>query len=84
MISFKQRTGRCALAWLVNPPTRFWQREWFDHWSRSPQEDERIITYIRRNPMKAGLVKHYTDWPFGSWRDEQPAPPLVNTNSTPP
>src|SRR4029079_10414802 len=26
---------------------RFGQDEWFDHWSRSDEEDERIIEYIR-------------------------------------
>jgi hypothetical protein len=24
----------------------FWQREGFDHWSRSDEEDQRIIEYI--------------------------------------
>ena len=38
---------------------RFWQREWFDHWSRSDEEDERTIAYIRNNPVKAGLVNDY-------------------------
>jgi len=47
---------------------RFWQREWFDHWSRSDEEDERIMLYIRNNPVKAGLVRDYHDWPYGSWR----------------
>ena len=46
---------------------RFWQREWFDHWSRSDEEDERIAIYIRRNPEKAGLVKDYREWSPGSW-----------------
>jgi hypothetical protein len=46
---------------------RFWQREWFDHWSRSDDEDERTVVYIRNNPVKAGLVKSYQDWPYASW-----------------
>jgi putative transposase len=50
---------------------RFWQREWFDHWSRSDEEDERIILYIRNNPVKAGLVEDYVDWPYGSWSQRQ-------------
>ena len=33
---------------------RFWQREWFDHWSRSDEEDEKIVNYIRDNPVKGG------------------------------
>ena len=48
----------------------FWQREWFDHWSRDGIEDERIISYIRNNPVKAGLVKHHNEWPYGSWNTD--------------
>lgn len=46
---------------------RFWQREWFDHWSRSDDEDERIMLYIRNNPVKAPLVENYLGWRFASW-----------------
>ena len=44
-----------------------WHREWFDHWSRSAEQDEKIKRYIRLNPVKAGLVKDFKDWQFGSW-----------------
>jgi REP element-mobilizing transposase RayT len=64
---FKRWTGHRA-AGLVNlKGKRFWQREWFDHWSRSGEQDQKIIDYIRNNPVKAGLVKDYRDWPYGSW-----------------
>lgn len=43
---------------------RFWQTEWFDHWSRSDEEDERIVRYIRQNPVKAGLAQDADDWPY--------------------
>jgi putative transposase len=67
MEDFKRWTGHRALEILARGGERFWQDEWFDHWSRSDEEDERIITYIRRNPEKAGLVKDFRDWPWGSW-----------------
>jgi len=51
--------GRCC------PPV--WQKEWFDHWSRSLDEDRRIHAYIRENPVKAGLAKRCQDWPWSSW-----------------
>ena len=63
---FKRWTGHQA-AKLLGGGERFWQDEWFDHWSRSDEEDERIVHYIRRNPEKANLVKDYRDWPYGSW-----------------
>ena len=64
---FKRWTAHqsCKVAGLdVN---RFWQDEWFDHWSRSDPEDDRIVWYMRQNPVKAKLVEQYEDWPFGSW-----------------
>jgi REP element-mobilizing transposase RayT len=64
---FKRWTGHEAVKLLGMKDQRFWQDEWFDHWSRSDEEDERIVAYIRRNPVKAGLVTDYLQWPFGSW-----------------
>jgi REP element-mobilizing transposase RayT len=64
---FKRWTGHEAGKWVDLKAARFWQDEWFDHWSRSDEEDQRIMQYIRQNPVKAGLVKEYHDWPYGSW-----------------
>jgi REP element-mobilizing transposase RayT len=64
---FKRWTGHEAGKLLDLDGSRFWQDEWFDHWSRSDDEDGKIIAYIRRNPEKAGLVKNYVGWPYGSW-----------------
>lgn len=70
---FKRWTGHQAgkLGSLVGG--RFWQREWFDHWSRSDEEDEKIARYIRENPVKAGLVQSAVDWPYGSAHQTRPA-----------
>jgi putative transposase len=64
---FKRWTGHEAARILNAKGERFWQDEWFDHWSRSDEEDERIVSYIRNNPVKAGLVEDYKKWPHGSW-----------------
>jgi putative transposase len=65
---FKRWTGHEAVKILGDgKQSRFWQREWFDHWSRSDEEDEKIIQYIRANPVKAGLVTRFEEWPYGSW-----------------
>jgi putative transposase len=52
----------------------FWHRESYDHYVRDDQQLERIIKYILNNPVKAGLVKEWTEWKFtyinpglGSW-----------------
>jgi REP element-mobilizing transposase RayT len=64
---FKRWTGHRAVETLSGDAERFWQREWFDHWSRSDEEDEKFVRYIRNNPVKAGLVDEYGDWPYASW-----------------
>src|SRR5262249_26558332 len=66
---FKRWTGHRAKELGIDG-ARFWQDEWFDHWSRSDEQDERIREYIRQNPVKAGLVRDYREWPHGSWRSE--------------
>ena len=65
--SFKMRIGRFALKFQHSKTHRFWQREWFDHWIRSPEEFEGIRDYIRQNPVRAGLVSNWWDWRYGSW-----------------
>ncbi|MCE9547963.1 MAG: transposase [Planctomycetia bacterium] len=64
---FKRWTGHQAGKILSENGSRFWQVEWFDHWSRSDEEDQKIAKYIRDNPVKAGLVKTHTEWSYGSW-----------------
>jgi len=64
LIAFKRWTATQAGRALGIPGSSLWQREWFDHWSRSVAEDERIVRYIRANPVKAGLVADWRDWPW--------------------
>ncbi|MBI3788587.1 MAG: transposase [Ignavibacteriales bacterium] len=40
----------------------FWQHESYDHVVRDGNELEKIIHYVLKNPVKAGLVKHPSKW----------------------
>lgn len=42
----------------------FWQAESYDHLIRSDRELAAIGNYILENPVKAGLVTHWEDWPY--------------------
>jgi REP element-mobilizing transposase RayT len=54
---FKRWTGHQATKICPDlAGSRFWQTEWFDHWSRSDEEDTKIIRYIEHNPVKAKLA----------------------------
>ncbi len=61
---FKRYTARKANRILNRTGGKFWQEEWFDHWSRSGIEDSRIRSYIRQNPVRAGLVSAPDAWPY--------------------
>jgi putative transposase len=43
---------------------QFWQHENYDHCVRNEGERERIRNYILHNPVKAGLVENWEDWPW--------------------
>ncbi|MEZ6093879.1 MAG: transposase [Pirellulaceae bacterium] len=54
---------------MLNRSGTFWQPESYDHWVRNDDELERIVNYIRANPVKAGLVEHHQDWYWSSCHD---------------
>lgn len=63
MHSLKRNTskqGNCVLK-RTGP---FWAHESFDHYIRESVERKRIIKYVLQNPVKAGLVNRWQDWPW--------------------
>ena len=47
----------------------FWEHESFDHVIR-PGKFNATIKYVLNNPVKAGLVKHWQEWPWNYCRKE--------------
>jgi putative transposase len=41
-----------------------WQRAFFDHLLRSAESYTEKWYYVRENPVRAGLVSRWEDWPF--------------------
>ena len=41
-----------------------WQKGFFDHILRSEDSYSEKWDYVRDNPVRAALVKHWRDWPF--------------------
>ena len=60
---FKRFTGSAANR-SVGRTGRFWARDDFDHWCRTQDKVNSAITYVRQNPVKAGLVKEWQEWPW--------------------
>lgn len=65
MQDMKKYSGRKCNG-LLGRSGSFWESESYDHLVReySPGEFERILWYILNNPVKAGLVQAWQDWPF--------------------
>ena len=66
MHSLKSYTAQEANR-LLNRNSAFWAAESYDHEVRDDVEYKRIIRYVLNNPVKAGLVRDWRDWPW-SWR----------------
>ena len=60
MKRLKGRTGK-RIREIVDGSGPVWQGEWFDRWVRDEREWDRIVDYIRNNPVKAGLVPNVGD-----------------------
>lgn len=63
MQSLKGYTAREANK-VLGRQGRFWQPESYDHKVRNQQEFDRIEQYILNNPVKAGLVQTWQEWPW--------------------
>ena len=48
----------------LNIPAPHWQKGFFDHVLRSSDSYDQKWEYVRDNPVRAGLVKTWEEWPF--------------------
>lgn len=63
MQSLKGYTAREANKILCRSGS-FWAAESYDHTVRNDAEFERIVKYVLNNPVKAGLVNDWQEWPY--------------------
>ncbi len=63
MQSLKRYTAREANRILIRNGA-FWQNESYDHVVRDDNDLSRIVDYILMNPVSAGLVDFYENWPW--------------------
>ncbi|MEP7149808.1 MAG: hypothetical protein ABI857_13090 [Acidobacteriota bacterium] len=54
---------------VLNRTGAFWEVESYDHEIRDGEELGRVIRYVLNNPVKAGMVDHWSDWKWTYWRD---------------
>jgi REP element-mobilizing transposase RayT len=63
MHSLKRRTATESNR-VLQRRGQFWHRESYDHIVRDEKELNRIRNYVLNNPVKAGLVERWQDWPW--------------------
>lgn len=69
MQNFKRYTARECNK-LLNRTGHFWQPESYDRVIRNTDELGKTIRYTLNNPVKAGMVKHWKDWPHSYCKPE--------------
>lgn len=62
MKSWKTTLSKTLRCRQISP--RHWQKGFFDHVMRSEESYEQKWLYVRQNPVGAGLVKRWEDWPY--------------------
>jgi putative transposase len=74
--NLKSGSARVANEVLGRKGNPFWQDESYDRWVRNDVERQRIIRYIEKNPVSAGLVDRLEDWKWSSanWAAHGAAP----------
>ncbi len=70
MQSLKRHTARKANL-ILGRKGAFWQDESYDHVIRNEGEFERILSYVLENPVHAGLVSDWEDWPWKYCKSDQ-------------
>ncbi|MDZ7805877.1 MAG: transposase [Gracilimonas sp.] len=70
MGSLKKYTARLANLCLNRTGQSFWHPESYDRVVRNSDELYNVIYYTLNNPVKAGLVKHWKEWPNSYCKDE--------------
>ncbi|MDX6446348.1 MAG: REP-associated tyrosine transposase [Blastocatellia bacterium] len=68
MHSLKRNTAKRANK-VLGRSGAFWEHESFDHYVRNRSEWLRVTKYVLENPVKAGLVTKWEDWPWNYFRD---------------
>ena len=65
MNTWKGKSARAANE-LLGRSGRFWQPDYFDTLIRNEAHLRQAVRYVEANPVKAGLVKEATAWPWSS------------------
>jgi len=60
-------TKKIIKAASITPP--LWQKQFFDHVMRHDESYAEKWSYVRENPVRAGHVSQWADWPYQGFVD---------------
>jgi REP element-mobilizing transposase RayT len=63
MQTFKGYTAK-TINEVLNRKGPVWQRGYHDHAIRKEEDLSEVISYVLNNPVRAGIVEDYHDYPF--------------------
>jgi len=52
------------MAWQHGYSGTIWQRSFYDHFLRKDEDCKMVANYIVHNPVRAGIVQHWQNYPF--------------------
>jgi putative transposase len=81
--SIKGRSAREANQLLKRAGSKFWAKDYFDRRIRDREHEARVTRYIENNPVKAGLCRDTTDWPWSSTGEKTRLKPRVPIAAAP-
>jgi REP element-mobilizing transposase RayT len=61
MRQWKQQT---AQSWKARTGQRLWQSGYYDRVLREGDDTRAVVGYLLQNPVRAGLAKPATEWPW--------------------
>lgn len=70
MQNYKSYTGTMANRYLDRVGEKFWAQENYDRYLRNRNEFIAKVKYVLDNPVQAGLVSNWEDWPHSYLREE--------------
>ncbi len=66
--AWKEWTAK-ALVKTLNLSAPIWQKQFFDHVLRGGESYAEKWSYVRENPVRAGLVAQWDEWPWQGFVD---------------
>jgi REP element-mobilizing transposase RayT len=70
LIADFKRYTTTQIAWRLGILGNLWQRDFYDHLSRNPTNFEEQCRYTLNNPVRAGLVADWNEYPWCGIMDE--------------